>query len=138
LIKTRISLGLIVLGLVSLGLAATALQTQDKGIGPIENLKLGPIDKTLAEKGKSLFEEKCTMCHSLTENKTGPALGDVLSQVPPEFVMNFILNTAEMEQKDQRIKDLIQEFGMPMPPPGLDQDEARALLEYFRTTQKKS
>jgi len=90
----------------------------------------------MADKGKAIFNEKCAMCHGLTEDKTGPAVGNVLSQVAPEFIMNFLLNTAEMEQKDPLVLGLIKKFGIPMPPPGLDQDQARAILEYLRTTKK--
>lgn len=111
-------------------------QAKDNGLGPVKNLTLGAIDKGLADKGKAIFEDKCAMCHGLTEDKTGPALGNVLGQVTPEFVMNFLLNTSEMEEKDQRILGLIKKFGVPMPPPGLDQDQARSVLEYLRTTKK--
>jgi mono/diheme cytochrome c family protein len=111
-------------------------QSADKGIGPIDNLTLGPIDNGLAEKGRGIFETRCAVCHGLDRDKTGPALGDVLKEARPEFVMNFLLNTAEMEQKDPKIKKLIDKFGMPMPPMGLDKDQARAVVEYFRTTQK--
>ncbi|MEJ2050735.1 MAG: hypothetical protein P8Y60_13025, partial [Calditrichota bacterium] len=38
---------------------------EDMGIGPIKEVKLGPIDQKLAEQGESLFKTKCTMCHSL-------------------------------------------------------------------------
>jgi mono/diheme cytochrome c family protein len=113
-----------------------AAQATDKGIGPVKSLSLGPVDKALADKGKTLFNERCIACHSLTEDKTGPALGNVLSEVAPEFVMNFLLNTVEMEQKDSRILGLIKKFGLPMPPPGLDQEQARTVLEYLRTTKK--
>ncbi len=113
-----------------------AAQAADKGIGPVKSLTLGPVDKALADKGKAVFNERCIACHGLTENKTGPALGNVLGEVAPEFVMNFLLNTSEMEQKDPRILGLVKKFGVPMPPPGLDQDQARAVLEYFRTTKK--
>jgi cytochrome c len=122
--------------LLALSLWAATGQSTDNGIGPVKDLKLGPIDKEMAGKGQGLFEEKCTMCHGLTEAKVGPALGDVLSEVTPEFVMNFLLNTSEMEQKDPRIVGLIGKYGMPMPPPNLDKDQARAILEYFRTTKK--
>ncbi len=115
--------------------AATG-QSTDKGIGPVKELKLGPVDKALADKGKTLFDDNCAMCHGLTEDKTGPALGDVLSRVTPEFVANFLLNTSEMEQKDARIVGLIKKYGMPMPSLGLVKDQALALLEYFRTTKK--
>jgi len=111
-------------------------QAKDNGLGPVKNLTLGAIDKGLADKGKAIFADKCAMCHGLTEDMTGPALGNVLGQVTPEFVMNFLLNTSEMEQKDQRILGLIKKFSTPMPPPGLDQDQARSVLEYLRTTKK--
>jgi cytochrome c len=113
----------------------TGLQEEDKGIGPIKSLKLGPVDKNLAAKGQQIFEEKCTACHSLDTRKTGPALGKVLESNPPEFVMNFLLNTTEMEEKDPKIKELIQEYGIPMPDLGLSQDQARAILEYFRSVK---
>lgn len=111
-------------------------QAKDIGIGPVKSLTLAPVDKALADKGKAIFEEKCAMCHALNEDKTGPALGNILEHVTPEFVMNFLLNTSEMEQKDQHILGLIRTFGMPMPPPGLDQGQARSVLEYLRTTKK--
>ena len=114
----------------------SAAQAKDNGIGPVKALTLGAIDKALAEKGRAIFGDKCAVCHSLSEAKTGPALGNVLSEVTPEFVMNFVLNTAEMEQKNNRILALIKKFGLPMPPPGIDQDQARGLLEYLRTTKK--
>lgn len=122
--------------LFSLSFWAATGQTADKGLGPIKDLKLGPVDKALAGKGKALFEDKCAMCHGLSEDKTGPALGDVLSRETPEFVVNFLLNTSEMEQKDARILGLIKDFGIPMPPQGLNKDQALSLLEYFRTTKK--
>jgi mono/diheme cytochrome c family protein len=49
--------------------------------------------------------------------------------------MNMILNTAEMVAKDPTVKKLAAQFGMPMPAPGLSQDEARAIVEYLRTTK---
>ncbi len=134
--KTRIAIGLTALAALALFLAGAGPQAQDKGIGPITELKLGPVDKELAAKGQTIFDEKCAACHGLTEDKAGPALGNVLSQVSPEFVVNFILNTTEMEQKDGRIMDLIKKYGMPMPSPGLDKDQAMAVLEYLRTTKK--
>ncbi len=111
-------------------------QAADKGIGPVKSLNLGPVDKALADKGKALFDERCVSCHALAQDKTGPALGNVLAEATPEFVMNFLLNTSEMEQKDALIQGLVKKFGLPMPPPGLSQDQARSILEYLRTTKK--
>ncbi len=108
-------------------------RSEDKGIGPIKNLKLGPVDKALADKGQEIFESRCSTCHSLDARKMGPPLGDVLEEETPEFIMNFLLNTAEMEEKNPKIRKLIQEYGTPMPVLGLSQEEARAVLEYLRS-----
>ena len=48
--------------------------------------------------------------------------------------MNMILNPEEMVQKDPLAKELLIEFnGSPMANQNLTQEEARAVLEYFRT-----
>jgi hypothetical protein len=48
--------------------------------------------------------------------------------------MNMILNPQEMVQKDPLANDLLKEFnGSPMSNQGLTEDQARAILEYFRT-----
>jgi cytochrome c len=111
-----------------------SLQDEDKGIGPIKDLKLGPIDQNLVKEGASIFQNKCSTCHSLEAKKVGPPLGKVLDNNTPEFIMNFLLNTTEMIQKNEKIKKLVQEYGMRMPDLGIDKDQARAVLEYFRTT----
>ena len=118
---------------VSLG---DQLQSGDRGIGPIKELKLGPVDPKLAARGKQLFDARCTTCHSQDKDGAGPALGGVLKKRTPEFVMNMILNTVEMEAKNETIKKEAANFGMAMPPPGLTSDEARAVVEYLRTTGK--
>lgn len=116
--------------------AGDPAQSGDKGIGPVTELKLGPVDPKLADQGKGLFTSKCAGCHGLDKAIAGPALGNVLKEQTPEFVMNMILNTAEMVDKNETIKKQAAKFGMSMPAPGLSQDEARAIVEYFRTTGK--
>lgn len=111
-------------------------QAADKGIGPVKALNLGPLDNNLAAQGKKLFDEKCVACHALARDMAGPALGAILKKETPEFVMNMILNPAEMEAKNDTIKKALARFGVPMPALGLSQDQARAILEYFRTTAK--
>ena len=50
--------------------------------------------------------------------------------------MNMILNPEIMLKEDQLAKDLFMEFnGAPMANQGLTQQEARAILEYFRTLE---
>jgi cytochrome c2 len=114
----------------------TPSQQTDKGIGPVKELNLGPVDTKLAGEGKKLFEDKCASCHALSKNMAGPALGAILESEAPEFVMNMILNTAEMVAKNETIKKAVAKFGMTMMSPGLSKDQARAILEYFRTTAR--
>lgn len=104
----------------------------DKGIGPIKNLQLSPnIDKGLAEKGKTLFQQNCSMCHKLNQRYVGPALGDVAKKATPEFIMNMMLNTKEMLDKDPVAHNLEAEYGAQMAV-NVNQDQARAILEYLR------
>lgn len=109
--------------------------SSDKGIGPIKEIKLGPLDNKLAARGKELFDSRCATCHGLDKAITGPALGRVLKEQTPEFVMNMMLNTAEMQAKVPAVKAMVGKFGMSMPAPGLSQDDARAVVEYLRTTK---
>lgn len=110
----------------------------DKGIGPIENVKLGPINDGMAKDGKKVFDQKCTACHRLDTKLVGPALGDVTQKRSPEFIMNFLLNTKTMEAKDPHIRKLESQLGMQMPDPHVDKKQARDLLEYFRSVAPKS
>ena len=105
---------------------------KDMGIGPIKEVKLGAIDQNLVKKGQQLFETKCTICHSLDETKVGPPLRNVTQERTPEFIMNLLLNTATMENKDQIVEKLISEYHIPMPDQTLTQEQAREILEYLR------
>ncbi len=107
--------------------------SQDKGIGPIKALKLGPLDQKLANEGKTTFETVCVSCHSLDKRLVGPPLGKVAKERSPEFIMNLLLNTAEMAQKDPIIKKLITDYNVTMPQPNINEKQARAILEYLRS-----
>ncbi len=107
--------------------------SQDKGIGPIKALKLGPLDQKLADEGKTTFETVCISCHSLDKRSVGPPLGKVAKERAPEFIMNLLLNTVEMAQKDPIIKKLIAEYNVTMPQPNINEKQARAILEYLRS-----
>jgi len=108
----------------------------DKGIGPVKDLKLGPVDAKLAAQGHDLFVPNCGGCHGFDRDMTGPSLRGVLVRRTPEFVMNMLLNTAEMEQKNETVRALVKKFSVPMPHPFITDDQARAILEYLRTAAK--
>lgn len=110
---------------------------QKNGIGPVtEKIDLGEIDKALAKKGEGMFETKCSACHKLDERYVGPAQRDLLDTRSPEYVMNMILNPAEMVKKHPEAKKMLQEFMTPMPNQNLSREEARSILEYFRYMNK--
>ena len=111
-------------------------QNKDKGVGPIKNIELGPIDMKIASKGKVLFNSKCLLCHDLDQKKIGPALRDITKIRTPEFIMNLLLNTLQMQQEDPIIKDLIVTYKVPMTPPDFSKDQVKSVLEYLRSVAK--
>lgn len=108
---------------------------QNKGIGPITSVELGAeIDQAMVTKGAAVYEKMCTACHKPTEKFIGPAPKGILERRSPEWVMNMILNPEVMVKEDPIAKKLLMEFnGSPMANQNLTQEEARAVLEYFRT-----
>lgn len=106
---------------------------KDKGIGPISSLTLGEIDETMAAEGKEVFKLKCSACHKITKRFVGPPLEGITERRTPEWIMNMILNPEEMVAKNKIAKDLLAEYLSPMANQSLTEDEARKILEYFRT-----
>lgn len=105
-----------------------------KGIGPITSVALGEeIDHELAEEGQEIFTLKCSACHKLESRYVAPQLGGVLERRTPEYVMNMILNPAEMVAKHPEVKKLLAEFLLAMPDQSVTEPEARAVLEYIRS-----
>jgi mono/diheme cytochrome c family protein len=112
-------------------------QPPDKGIGPIKELKLGPVNQKMANDGKALFTAKCMVCHTLDQKIVGPPLRNVTKTRSPEYIMNMILNPVNMEKDDPNAKELHKKYiATPMIDQKFTQDQARALLEYLRTVAK--
>jgi mono/diheme cytochrome c family protein len=105
----------------------------NKGVGPIDNMDLGPIDSQLVARGKEVFENNCTACHLPYKEKIGPALVGINDRRTPEWIMNMILNPVEMVKSDPICLGLLAKYNTVMADQNLDQEEARAILEYFRT-----
>ncbi|MCP3932793.1 MAG: cytochrome c [Bacteroidetes bacterium] len=107
----------------------------NKGIGPISKVELGAeIDQALAATGKEVYDLKCSACHKATEKFIGPAPAGIMERRSPEWIMNMILNPEEMTMKDPIAKQLLIDYNMsPMANQSLTEEEARSILEYFRT-----
>ena len=113
---------------------ASADAMNNKGIGPVSELALAEVDQGLVAKGEDLFNKNCSACHKPDKRYIGPAVSGVTERRTPEWIMNMILNPTEMIQKDPLAKQLVGEYnGAVMANQNLTEEEARAILEYFRT-----
>lgn len=111
------------------------IDLDNKGIGPIKSLPLEEtIDETMAANGLDLFKTKCAACHKPDKKFIGPAPIGIFERRSPEWIMNMILDPEQMTKSDPIAKQLLIEYnGSPMANQGLTEEEARAILEYFRT-----
>jgi cytochrome c551/c552 len=106
----------------------------NKGIGPVKELQLGPLDTAMAAEGKVIYESKCTACHHPTEKLIGPPQKGILERRAPEWVMNMMLNPEEMLARDPIAKQLLKEYNnVPMTDQKLSYADTRKILEYLRT-----
>jgi len=116
-------------------LASEKIDLINKGIGPVTSLELADeIDYTLAKNGEAIFKKMCTACHRPDKKFIGPAAKGILKTRTPEWIMNMMLNPEEMLRKDPLAKELLIEFNYaPMVKQDISQEDARAILEYYRT-----
>ncbi len=115
--------------------ASEIIDLQNKGLGPIGSISISEeIDEDMARLGEKLYTEKCIACHKVGSTFIGPPPNGILERRTPEWVMNMILNPEEMLQNDSLAKALFMEFdGQLMTNQQVTVEEARAMLEYFRT-----
>ncbi len=105
-----------------------------KGVGAITSITLAAeIDAAMATSGEALFTEKCTACHKMDVKYVGPPLKGVVDRRTPEWIMNMMLNPEKMVAEDPLAKALLATYIAPMANQSLTEEQARAILEYFRT-----
>ena len=111
------------------------IDLNNKGVGPIKNIDLPEtIDEEMVAVGAGLFKTKCTACHKANKKFIGPSPVGVLERRSAEWIMNMILDPEGMVKNDPIAKSLLMEYnGSPMANQSLTEEEARAILEYFRT-----
>ncbi len=104
-----------------------------KGIGEIKNVELNdPLDQTMVDAGKGIYEMKCAACHKLTGQRVvGPGWAGITTKRTPEWIMNMTLNVDVMLEKDPAARELLKECLVRMPNQNLTKDDARAVLEYM-------
>lgn len=108
----------------------------EHGIGPIkETITLTEIDLAKVELGKTIFDSKCLSCHKFGDRYVGPDLAQIMDTRSPAYIMNMMMNPAEMVQKHPEARAKLAEFMTPMPFQNVSEEDARNILEYIRTQQ---
>lgn len=115
--------------------ASKRVDLANKGVGPIKSLTLdSTIDDKMAMHGADVYKKMCTACHRAEKKFIGPAPKGILDRRSPEWIMNIILDPEGMVKNDPLARELLIEFnGSPMANQNLSEEDARAVLEYFRT-----
>lgn len=115
--------------------ASERITLEDKGVGAIKNLELpSTIDEEMVARGQALFETNCSACHKIEKRFIGPSPKGIMKRRSPEWIMNMILDPQLMVEQDRCAKDLLVEFnGAAMANQNMTEDQARDILEYFRT-----
>lgn len=116
--------------------ASQRVDLTNKGVGPVKGpISLGAeIDEAMAAKGADVFKANCTACHRPDKKFIGPAPKGILERRTPEWIMNMIMDPEGMVKNDPLAGDLLREFnGSPMANQGINEEQARQLVEYFRT-----
>lgn len=92
-----------------------------------------PVDKEKAEQGEKLFQTKgCSACHAFGKKVTGPDLAGVTQRRTAVWMENQILHPEVMTKQDPIAHDLFAKYSLQMPNQKLTEDEARAVIEYFK------
>ena len=112
-------------------------QNKDQGIGPVKNVVLGPINNKMVDDGKKIYNVKCIACHQMDKKLVGPPLRNITKERTPEYIMNLLVNSVKMQKQDPIVKELLKKYNnLLMPDPGINQAQARSVLEYLRSMAK--
>jgi mono/diheme cytochrome c family protein len=105
-----------------------------KGIGQIKNVTLHtPLELDRVNRGKSIYDMKCSACHKLTDQRVvGPGWLGVSKARKPEWIMNMILNVEVMLDQDPEAQKLLELCLTRMPNQNVSIGDARDILEFMR------
>lgn len=115
--------------------ASERITLDNKGVGRIKNVTLAEtIDQEMVDRGLALFNTNCSACHKVDKRFIGPSPKGIMKRRSPEWIMNMILDPQLMVEQDRCAKDLLVEFnGAAMANQNMTEEQARDILEYFRT-----
>jgi len=94
----------------------------------------GPPDAAAAAQGEKLFTTKgCSACHAFGRRLTCPDLAGVTHRRTAQWMQSQILHPEVMTKSDPISHALFAQFALQMPNQHLTEDEAKAVIEYFKT-----
>ena len=86
-----------------------------------------------AQKGKLAFESKCLACHSIAGgDRLGPDLHGVTKRRDESWIVRWLKSPEQMLQADATAKGLLDKYKVPMPNQGLNDEEVKQFIAYFR------
>lgn len=105
-----------------------------KGIGQVQNVTLKtPLEQDRVERGKAIFEMKCSACHKLNDQRVvGPGWAGITQRRKPEWIMNMITNVDVMLDQDPEAQKLLELCLVRMPNQNVSIGDARDILEFMR------
>ena len=103
-----------------------------------ENFSVEPtVNTAMANKGNTIYSAKCQSCHKTSnERLVGPGFKGVTERRTPVWIMNFLTNTDEMIDVDPAMQDELEICMVRMPDQALSEEEAHAMVEFFRNNDK--
>lgn len=106
-----------------------------KGVGAFTEVEVtDPLNEEWIERGQSIYDLKCSACHKLTDLRVvGPGFQGVTNRRKPEWIMNMITNVEAMLDQDPAAQKLLEECMTRMPNQNIKPDDARKILEFFRS-----
>lgn len=83
--------------------------------------------------GEALFREICAACHSIGDDRiVGPGLAGVLERRDRDWLVRKIDEPERLLSEGDSISAaLVEEYGLPMPDPGLTADQAELVIAYL-------
>ena len=88
---------------------------------------------TPAEHGQAIFEQKCQGCHTIGGGRgVGPDLKGVTTIRDRDWLVSFIAAPDKLiAQGDPIARELVQQYGLPMPNLGISEEDAEEILVYI-------
>lgn len=97
-----------------------------------------PVDPAAAAAGKQLVAERCAVCHSPPAGaaRVAPDLAGVTKRRSDEWLSRWLTDTAAMQASDPAGQQLLQQWKIPMPPPGLTPAQVSQVIASFHMADK--